>query len=96
MAKDSRIGITGGGGASGRASVGKSAVPSKEYRARKAAGITNNGGKNVTPIYKESVPPLPQGAPKVKYSPNVTVQAPGKLGKMETHIDLHYHPKYSK
>jgi len=38
-------------------SFAKSAVPSKAYRERKAAGIINDGGKNVTPIYKESIPP---------------------------------------
>jgi hypothetical protein len=63
---------------------------------RMSSGITGKGGAKVNPVYKESVPPISQGAPKVKYSPNVTVQAPGRLGKLETHIDLHYHPKYSK
>lgn len=55
--------------------------------ARFTGGITGKGGKNVAPIYKESIPPLPQGAPKVKYSANVTVTPPGIQGRHMTASD---------
>lgn len=77
MAKDSRIGITGGGG-------------------RTSGGITGKGGANVNPKYNESVPPLGQGAPGVKVSPNVTVKAPGQKGQLMTQNDIYHNPKYKK
>jgi len=40
-----------------KTSFAKSAVPSKAYTERNNAGITGEGGKNVTPIYKQSIPP---------------------------------------
>ena len=65
----------GGGGLTGRQSIAKSAVPSKEYLARKAAGITGNAGSNVKPIYKESIPPA-----------SVKVVQPSKLSGIKNRV----------
>lgn len=63
-------------------------------KARLTGGITGKGGKNVNPTYNESIPPLPQGAPKIKVSPNVTVKSPGLKGQLQTQEDKYHNPKY--
>ena len=82
MAKESPSVTSGGFSAKGVVRVG--------------SGITGRSGANVNPTYKESVPPLPQGAPKVKFSPNVTITSPGTRGQIMTSNDRFGNAKYDK